>query len=85
MNWCVEVADSVEKYLRRIPRKDYRRIEAAIDSLETDPFTGDLTKLGGFENVWRRRVGNYRIKFQTTSKTRFLFVFEIKRRTSTTY
>jgi hypothetical protein len=28
-----------------------------------DPFSGDILKLRGMENRWRRRAGSYRISF----------------------
>jgi mRNA-degrading endonuclease RelE of RelBE toxin-antitoxin system len=31
--------------------------------LAEDPFSGDIIKLEGAENRWRRRVGSYRVFF----------------------
>jgi mRNA-degrading endonuclease RelE of RelBE toxin-antitoxin system len=35
-----------------------------------DPFAGDILKLQGEGNRWRRRVGNYRIFFSIDSSER---------------
>ena len=40
-----------------------RRIEAAIDRLSEEPRPHGSKKLAGFENEWRRRVGDYRILY----------------------
>ncbi len=39
------------------------RIEKAIDLLGEDPRPPGAKKLAGFENEWRRRVGDYRILY----------------------
>jgi len=39
----------------------------------------------GEENVWRRRVGAYRIFYELISKEKTINVFRVERRTSKTY
>jgi mRNA-degrading endonuclease RelE of RelBE toxin-antitoxin system len=53
--------------------------------LAVDPFLGDIIKLEGGGNRWRRRVGSYRIFFTADSAMRKVDVTAIERRTSTTY
>jgi mRNA-degrading endonuclease RelE of RelBE toxin-antitoxin system len=50
-----------------------------------DPFAGDVLKLEGEKDRWRRRVGNYRIFFTVDQAARTVAVSAIVRRTSTTY
>jgi mRNA-degrading endonuclease RelE of RelBE toxin-antitoxin system len=50
-----------------------------------DPFAGDVLKLEGEKDRWRRRVGNYRIFFSVDKSTLTIAVSAIVRRTSTTY
>jgi mRNA-degrading endonuclease RelE of RelBE toxin-antitoxin system len=50
-----------------------------------DPFAGDVLKLDGKRNRWRRRVGNFRIFFAVDSDSKKVDVSAIVRRTSTTY
>jgi mRNA-degrading endonuclease RelE of RelBE toxin-antitoxin system len=49
-----------------------------------DPFRGDVLKLEGDENRYRRRVGNYRIFFRVDRAARSAGISAIVRRTSTT-
>lgn len=42
-------------------------------------------RLQGEENVWRRRVGSYRIVFEIDVKALTVDVLDVARRTSTTY
>jgi mRNA-degrading endonuclease RelE of RelBE toxin-antitoxin system len=50
-----------------------------------DPFAGDVLKLEGEDNLWRRRVGSYRIFFAVDNAARTVAISAIIRRTSKTY
>jgi mRNA-degrading endonuclease RelE of RelBE toxin-antitoxin system len=50
-----------------------------------DPFSGDVLKLEGTSNLWRRRVGSYRIFFAVDSAAKSIAITAISRRTSSTY
>ena len=85
MNWQILVTKSAAKQTKHFPKKDFVRIGEAIDEMATNPFLGDVQKIGGEENTWRRRVGNYRIKYIVKVDKRLVYIFDIKRRTSSTY
>jgi mRNA-degrading endonuclease RelE of RelBE toxin-antitoxin system len=61
------------------------QIRTALREFEIDPWHGDIVKLGGEPNDWRRRVGNYRIFYSIHQKHRLVEIAHIKRRTSQTY
>ncbi|MEK7134042.1 MAG: type II toxin-antitoxin system RelE/ParE family toxin [Patescibacteria group bacterium] len=83
-NWVLIVAPAVRKALKRFPHGDQTAIDAAMVRMRDNPYFGDTRKLGG-ENAWRRRVGSYRVSYEVNQQLRTVLVFEIKRRTSTTY
>ena len=85
MTWIVIVAKPARKQLARFPAKDQSRIEAVLKAMATDPFSGDIIKLEGEANRWRRRIGNYRIFFTVDAAESSIAVSAILRRTSTTY
>jgi len=85
MNWRIYVRGKAKKQLKRLPKDFIQAIEKAIDEMSINPYSGDVNKMSGEENVWRRRVGNYRIKFEIYEAERLIYVFEIQRRTSNTY
>ena len=85
MNWKVLIHPKVKKQLKRFPKKDAERIEASFYQLRINPFVGDIEKMEGEENVWRRRVGSYRISYELFSKKQIVFIFRVERRTTTTY
>ena len=84
-NWDLIVDPGVRKALKRFPRHDQEAIDDAIISMRYDPYAGDIEKLKGKKNAWRRRVGSYRISYDLYAHQRTVLVYEVKRRTSTTY
>lgn len=58
----------------------WRRLELSVD-----PFGGDIQKMGGEINVWRKRVGSYRIQFDIIKEEKVIHVFRVECRTSKTY
>lgn len=83
--WQVAVEPSARKALKRLSKDDHTRIIEAINALVYDPYAGDLQKLGGTEDSWRRRVGSYRIFFEISQSERRVDIFKIERRGSKTY
>ncbi|MEK7078324.1 MAG: type II toxin-antitoxin system RelE/ParE family toxin [Patescibacteria group bacterium] len=86
MNWQIGVDDSARKYLKCIPKSDADRIAAVLEKIKiAGPYMGDIEKMKGQTNVWRRRVGSYRIMYEIYLGKRIVYVIEIERRTSKTY
>ena len=85
MSWTLRVAHRAGKSLARSPAKDRARLLAAIAELHENPFAGDVVRLQGEENTWRRRVGSYRVIFEIDVKALTVDVLDVARRTSTTY
>lgn len=83
MNWTLLVTEPARKALAKLPSRDQRRVEAALDAMEADPFNGDIKRL--HPDGWRRRIGNYRIFYDLAINQRVIIVTAIERRTSTTY
>lgn len=84
-NWVLQIDRSIYKFCARISKADSKRIFEVIDSFETNPFSGDIQKMKGEENSWRRRAGNYRVFYEIIPKENIIYIYEVKRRTSNTY
>lgn len=84
MSWAIAVGNRARRNLKHIPNADQRRILAALDAMRADPLAGDVVKLAG-QDAFRRRVGNYRIIFRIDFEGLAVGVFDIVRRTTTTY
>jgi len=85
MSWEVRLVKRAAKEIKRIPKKDAKRLLFVLEELAENPYQGDIEKIKGEENVWRRRIGNYRILYEIKLKQRYIGVFQIRRRTTTTY
>jgi len=53
--------------------------------MREDPFWGDIARVHGRQEAWRRRVGNYRIFYDLMPERLLIVILAIERRTSTTY
>ncbi|OAB41918.1 type II toxin-antitoxin system RelE family toxin [Paenibacillus antarcticus] len=72
-------SSEAEKSLRKIDRTIARRIFIALEQLCNDPFDNPNTKkMKGKEgNIYRLRVGNYRIIYEVLNNELIIFVVRI--------
>ena len=66
--------------LRSITRKDRVRVARTIDSLARDPRPPGVEKLRGTEDLWRVRVGEYRIIYAIRDDVLLLLVVRLGHR-----
>ena len=57
-----------------------RRISATIDALEINPRPSGCVKLAGEDNVWRVRVGEYRVLYEVHDDRLVVLVIRIAKR-----
>ena len=57
-----------------------RRIARAIDRLAADPRGGSTTKLRGTDDLWRLRVGDYRVIYQVRDDVLLVLVIRVRHR-----
>lgn len=81
-NWDLQVDPSVLKALQKIPRHDREALLAIIKLLPTNPYFGDVQKMKGEQDSWRRRVGAYRIFYKIKVMEKIVLVFLLERRMS---
>ena len=84
-NWDLRVDPAVFKALKGMVQRDAETILKVIKALPLNPFFGDIQKMRGKDNVWRRRVGSYRIFYKIETSEKTILVFYLERRTSKTY
>ncbi len=70
------VKQSVSKDLKKIPKKDVKRILAAIQTLAKNPRPPQSKKLSGQER-YRLRQGNYRILYTIEDAVLIVHVIKI--------
>jgi len=84
-NWDLQVDLGVLKSLKKLPRHDVEAILNVIKLLLINPYFGDIQKMKGEKDTWRRRVGAYRLFYRLKVSEKVILVFRVERRTSKTY
>lgn len=70
IGWELKIKDGVYKKLSKLPADGRNRIIQASELLPLNPYAGDIEKMKGKENVWRRRIGAYRIFYEIIAAER---------------
>ena len=84
-NWELKIDPGVYKDLSKIPKNYATKIWDAISYFSNSPYSGDIEKIKGEVNLWRRRVGVYRIFYEIYPKVNFIHILWIERKSSKTY
>lgn len=79
-NYKIEITETAEKSLKKIPKKDIQKIVEAIQILAISPFPEGCRKLKGEEDVYRVRQGSYRIIYEVIENKIIVLVFKIGHR-----
>ena len=76
----IEISATAEKQLKKLPRDAQRSIVKAILTLGDDPFPRGSRKLRGYEDLYRIRVGVYRILYSVESNRLIVIILKIGHR-----
>jgi len=71
---------SVEKDLRSLPKSAIGRVIKKLDGLADDPLPSGAVKLEGGENLYRLRVGDYRIIYEVERAIKKVTIHYIRHR-----
>ena len=80
MAYAVILKPAALRDLRKLPEDARRRIAVTIDSLAGEPRPTGVEKLQGEAELYRVRVGDYRIVYQVESKAPVVVVVRIGHR-----
>jgi mRNA interferase RelE/StbE len=76
----IRVSATAEKQLRELPRPDLQRVIVAIRALAGDPRPRGCHKLRGYEDVFRIRVGHYRIIYSVQDRQLVVIILKVGHR-----
>ena len=76
----VEITRSAEKRLRKLARPDQERVARAMLRLGDDPFPRGTRKISGYDDVFRVRVGRYRILYSVSGATLVVLILKVGQR-----
>ena len=78
--WHVGLSKKAEKAFVKIKPEYVKLIQKSLLEMETDPYCGDVKKLKGGINVYRKRVGIYRIIYSVYKDIVYIEVLDIAHR-----
>ena len=79
-SYSVELTRTAEKQLRRIAKRDRSRLVQAIQGLADRPRPHGSRKLQGYEDVFRIRVGQYRVVYEILEGRVIVIVLKVGHR-----
>jgi len=79
-NYKIELSESVQKSLKRIPKKDVSKIIEKIQIIGINPFPEGCRKLKDLHDVYRVRQGKYRIIYEVYENKLIVIVLKIGHR-----
>ncbi len=80
MFYRVEVKPSVEKDFGGIAKASARRIWDGIEALGGEPLPRGVVKLSGAENLYRIRIGDYRVIYGVDHAARKVLIHYVRHR-----
>jgi len=76
----IEYSKQAVKYLSRLENKSKKRLREAFKKLSFVPLQGDIKQLQKHENLYRLRVGDFRILFSIYFDKNIILINEIDTR-----
>lgn len=80
MAYAVVLKPAAVRDLRKLPEDVRRRVAGRIDALSGDPRPSGAETLQGERNLYRIRVGDYRVIYQVENKELVVLVVHIGHR-----
>jgi len=75
------ISNSAEKDMDKLPTGALGKVALAIDHLAVEPRPTGCKKLKGYsENLWRIRVGNYRVIYSIEDKIEVIDIRRVRHR-----
>lgn len=74
------MTEPTQKDLAELEKKTQRRIKAVLDRLLSYPQAADLKKLKGSQDMWRLRVGDWRVILRLDREQGILYVLRVRHR-----
>ncbi len=76
----IQISRTAERQLSKLPRNDQERIARTILTLAIDPYPRGARKLSGYDDVYRVRVGSYRVLYSVSTSTLIVIVLKVGHR-----
>jgi mRNA interferase RelE/StbE len=80
MRYSIIIPKPVQKQLKQISPEIYQRIIPKILLLADEPRPSEVKKLKGFENEYRIRVGDYRVRYEIDDQQLTIIILSCRHR-----
>ena len=78
--YSLEITRTAEKQLRKLPADARRRVARSMLALGEEPYPTGSRKLTGYDDVFRIRVGVYRIIYSVSGRKLVIVILKIGHR-----
>jgi mRNA interferase RelE/StbE len=78
--WQVRISKPAERDLKSLPGSVQRQVAGAIEALAKDPRPPGCRKLGGSDDLYRLRLGDYRLVYQVRARELLVLVVIVRPR-----
>ncbi len=79
-NYRITFARSARKDLERLENREIRRIFLEIEELAVQPRPTGCRKLRGEDNLWRIRIGHYRVIYSVDDQQQIVDIIAVRHR-----
>lgn len=79
-DYRIDFARSARKELEALPDSIAFRVLSRVEKLATTPRPSGCRKLAGSDNLWRIRIGDYRVIYSIDDKQRIVDVNGVRHR-----
>ena len=77
MRYTVIIKRTAQKQILKLPKAYFEKVKNAILALENNPRPHGYIKLKGADNIYRIRVGSYRIVYSIEDGMLTVFIFDV--------
>ena len=77
-DYLIIFARSARKELERLPAREVKRIITKITALAMEPRPTGCRKLVSEQNLWRIRVGEYRVVYSINDETQIVDIVTVR-------
>jgi len=76
----IEISATAERQLKKIRREDKVRILRSISLLASDPRPSGCRKMSGYDDIYRLRIGDYRVIYEVDGRRIIVVILKIGHR-----
>ena len=80
MKYRIEFSPTAERQFKKLTKEVQARLKHRIDILAENPFPRGVKKLSAEEDLYRLRIGDYRIIYQVQGKALLILILKLGHR-----